>query len=140
MKQQPQAFSAAHAQIPGFGAHPVFIIRGNGLVTLMDDQKLVIQLAPGLKGIIQTAYLFNNTARDATGWFDPDQFQNTMDYNQLSSCLNQRIREQVIKPVLAEVKAGDQVFYCGAIEVNSEEAFPPVSVEMVPFQLQKLNK
>jgi predicted lipoprotein len=137
MRQQPQAFSKAHAQVPGIGAHPIFIIQGKGVITQIEEQRLVIQLTTGLKGIIQTAYLFSNTARDATGWFDPDQFQNTMDYNQVSSCLNLRIREEVIKPILSVVKKGARVFYCGALEVNLEEAFPPVSVELDPFRLEK---
>jgi predicted lipoprotein len=139
MCQDAAAFSAKYAKVPGIGARSYFILYGEATLTEVCDQSVNFDLCPETTGKIQTRFLFSNTARDASGWFNANDFQNTMDYNTLSTYLNNRILNEVAKPVAGTLKVGDKLTWWGAIEIAPED-FPVKTLDIVPLRLQPKSK
>jgi predicted lipoprotein len=123
----------------GIGNLRYFLIQGKGTVTAIDADDITISIAglPGQKVKIATEYIFGNAARDATGLININDFNNTMDFNNVSAEINTIIRNKVL-PQLKQAKVGNSISFTGAIELNKEhlnlsqiEAVP-VAVDILP--------
>lgn len=134
MRSDARGFSEKHAKIPGIGAKSYFLVKGEVVVNEVSDEAAFFEFAPGVKGKILTKYIFSNTARDASGWFNASDFQNTMDYNALSTYLNSKILAEVVKPVKDTLKEGSSIVFWGAVEIAPED-YPVKSLELVPLRI-----
>ncbi|MDP3683898.1 MAG: DUF2291 family protein [Ignavibacteria bacterium] len=101
---------------PGAEAIPVIITHGNA------RYKLFIK------------YLFGNSARNATGYFNIDDFENTMDFNAVATELNSLILKKVIANKLNSLTPGVDIKFVGALELNSENI--QKELEIVPLKLE----
>lgn len=135
MSADAKGYSEKHARVPCIGAKSYFLISGQTLINAISDQSLTIQLDDKTTGRIQIRFLFGNTARDATGWFNAADFQNTMDFNTLSTYLNTRILNEVAKPAADGLKTGDKLTWWGAVEIAPDN-FPVTSLDIVPLWLK----
>jgi predicted lipoprotein len=87
---------------------------------------------------IQTKYIFNNTARDASGFFRADDFQNSMDFNSVSSEINSLILKEMKTAQTDSLPSGTMIQLAGAIEINKESVSR--EIEMVPYQIKIISK
>jgi predicted lipoprotein len=123
----------------GIGNLRYFLIQGKGSITAIDADDITVSIAglTGQKVKIATEYIFGNAARDATGLININDFNNTMDFNNVSAEINAIIRNKVL-PQLKHAKVGNSISFTGAIELNKEhlnlsqiEAVP-VAVNILP--------
>lgn len=133
--RNPQIFSDKYARVPGLGAKSYFLIHGEITVSEVAEDALLFDFCKETTARILTKFIFTNTARDASGWFNASDFQNTMDYNTLSTYLNNKILNEVVKPLDNKVNSGDRLTFWGAIEVSTDE-YPVKKLDIVPLRLQ----
>ena len=130
----PEALKAQSGHLLGIGSNVFYVITGQAQqVTFCDDAfRFECQ---GVDCRIPTRYIFGNVARDASGWFDIGEFRNTMDFNSVSACINKRIKEQVIAPLLPQAQSLTECHYCAAIEVLPGQ-HKPDKLTLYPFILE----
>ena len=122
----------------GIGNLRYFLIQGKGTVTGIDADDITISLAglSGPKVKIATEYIFGNAARDATGLININDFNNTMDFNNVSAEINAIIRNKVL-PLLKHAKVGNAISFTGAIELNKEH-LNLSQIEVIPVAVNTL--
>lgn len=130
-----QKYSDEYARVPGLGAKSYFLIHGEITVKEVAEDALLFDFCKETTARILTKFIFTNTARDASGWFNASDFQNTMDYNTLSTYLNNKILNEVVRPMDNRVNTGDKLIFWGAIEISTEE-YPVKKLDIVPLRLQ----
>lgn len=120
----------------GIGNLRYFLVKGKGIIETIHDDDVTIVLQDENKQRIRlaTEFIFGNAVRDATGLININEFNNTMDFNNVSAELNKIIRERVLPPFKKNVKAGSVVEFTGAIELNKEH-LDLVNLEVVPIQI-----
>ena len=91
-------FIAAHSRVLGIGSPYFFIVKGEMTTSQMEDDELHATI-DGIEAVIPLKYIFGNTAREASGWFNIDDFQNTTDFNAVSAEMNRYIREKVVSTI-----------------------------------------
>jgi len=117
----------------GIGNIRYFFVTGKGVVESIDPNGLTIKLEANKQIRIATEFIFGNAVRDATGLISMNEFDNTMDFNNVTEEINKIIRSQVIPPFLKNVKKGDVVEFTGGVELNREHLHIS-SIEVVPVQ------
>lgn len=123
-----QDFAQRHGRLLGIGSPTFYVVKGES------DQAQVIndEIHASVNGIALTIplkYIFGNTARDASGWFDIDDFQNTMDFNAVSAAMNDYVAKRV------KTYQGDgRMKFLGAVAVKDGEIDQALTV--IPYQLK----
>lgn len=127
---------AAHSHALGIGNLRYFLVKGAGVVESINDDNVVISIQ-NEKGrhpvSLETEFIFGNAIRDATGLININEFNNTMDFNNVSAQINQIIREKVLPRFKKEISVGRQVEFVGAIELNKEHI--DKALKVIPIQL-----
>ncbi len=97
-----------------------FIIEGNASVEHIDDEYVVVALDENnnQKIRIATDFIFGNAIREGAQMASIGDYQNTMDYNNISVELNNIVRETIVPPFRQNVKVGDKLYFKGAVKVN----------------------
>ena len=126
----------------GIGNIRYFLVKGEGEVISVDENEVIVRLdsagqRPELR--LATEYVFGNAVRDASGSLDINEFENSMDFNNVSAEINKIIRDKVIPPFRSKVKKGDVVSFHGAIELNREYLDLKL-VEVIPVELRIKNE
>ncbi len=135
MTSDAKGFSLKYAKSPGIGAGSYFLIKGKVRVTGKSEDAISFDFSGETKARLLTKFIFANTARDASGWFDADAFQNTMDFNSVSTCLNKIIVEKVAKPVMDSICIGSDIEFWGALELNPDK-YPVKNIDIVPLKIK----
>ena len=126
-------FCSKHGRVLGIGSNTFFIVKG-ALENININDEEITGICEGLKVSIPVKHIFGNTAREASGWFDIDDFKNTMDFNAVSEALNKRLTENIHKQLTA-IK-GNEINFLGAVEVNPDK-LAPGSLTVIPFSIKK---
>ena len=131
----------AHSHALGIGNLRYFLVKGEGNITAINENDLTISLQPdsvGKEVKIATEFVYGNAVRDALGLLNINDFNNTMDMNNVSAELNKKIRTEILPPFLAQARKGNLVQFTGAIELNQvhlrldEIEVIPISLKLVP--------
>ena len=125
-----QNFADAHGRVLGIGSKTFFVVKGT-LPRFDADEEYILGTCDGHAVRIPVKYIFGNLARDASGWFDIDDFQNTMAFNEISSYLHGRILAEVIP---ASIPEAGSCFFCGAVEIDPA-APDPECYTVIPYLL-----
>ena len=120
-------FAQRHGRLLGIGSPTFYVVKGEC------DQAQVVndEIHASVNGIALTIplkYIFGNTARDASGWFDIDDFQNTMDFNAVSAAMNDYILKNMTPP-----HSDRRLKVLGAVAVKDGQV--EQSVTIIPYQL-----
>jgi hypothetical protein len=121
----------------GIGSNYFFVIQARAEITSVDEQNIYLVLNKDIKSVIPKVNIFSNLARDASAWFSPDDFQNTMDFNTLSSYLNKIILQEVLTPQCEEFKPGVRIEFVAAIEMNNND-LPFKEAVLIPYKIKIL--
>lgn len=122
----------------GIGNYRYALIKTEGIVTEIndDDMTLQVKLGDSLMTVkLAIEFIYGNAIRDASGLVDVKGFPNTMDLNNISEELNQRVRKTVLPPFKTAIKKGDKILVAGAIEIHKEH-IKWNELEIIPVQLQ----
>jgi len=107
-------------KVLGISDYNNFVIDGNATVSAIEDDYILVTLVNNKtqKIKIATDYIFGNSIRDAANIADIGEFQNTMDFNNISIELNNIVREKVIPSFVDKIKEGSLIYFKGAIKIN----------------------
>lgn len=128
-------FTEEHGRVLGIGSPTTYVVSGTITdVALIDDEELQ-GLIGGIRVRIPVKYVFGNTARDASGWFDIDDFRNTMDFNAVSAAMNKHIAGamKIFSP-----NVDSRLDLLGAIAIK-DGILPPV-VTIIPYEIKTIDK
>ena len=131
LERDAAAFASAHGRVLGIGSKSFFVVKGT-LSRFEADEEYLTGDCDGHQVRIPVKYIFGNLARDASGWFRIDDFQNTMAFNEVSSYLNGRILKEVIP---ASIPQAGSCYFCGAVEIDPAAAVPE-SYKVIPYILE----
>src|SRR5687768_639764 len=115
-----KAFST-YSNALGIGNIKYFLVKGQGEITAINENDVVVitKRDTAQKSVeIETEFVFGNAIRDASGLININEFENTMDFNNVSAEVNKIIRAEVVPPFKASAKKGNTVTFVGAIELN----------------------
>lgn len=112
-----------------------FFVKGEGKVTAIDEEFVMLKIASGTEIKLAIQYIFGNTSRDCSGLISIDDFSNTMDLNNVSEEINKLIKAEIVTPFTAKVQKGDSISFLGGIEL-SQSNLKTDKIEIVPLQLE----
>lgn len=122
----------------GIGNLRYFLVSGKGTIESVneDDLTILLQTDSSKQNIkIATEYIFGNAVRDATGLININEFNNTMDFNNVSAEINRLIRERVLPAIKQHAKKGNTITFTGAIELNKEH-LDLSHLEIIPVEIK----
>jgi predicted lipoprotein len=124
----------------GIGNLRYFLVKGKGTITSINEDDISVLLDSDKQSItLATEYIFGNAVRDATGLININEFNNTMDFNNVSAELNKIIREKVLPPFKQQAKKGNTIEFTGAIELNKEH-LDLSKIEVIPAKISVITK
>lgn len=122
----------------GTGAAPAFLVKGEGTVTAVDVNAptgpVTVTLADAAARTVTlvTGPVIAGTAiRDAVGFIDFSQFTNQIDYANVSTELNNRVKTDVVSQLDRAALTGKQVSFEGAFSLLT-----PTVIPVVPTKVQ----
>lgn len=124
----------------GISTDYYFIIDGNATVLSIEEEDVIISLTENnqQKIKIATDFIFGNAIREGAKMANIGDYQNTMDYNNISVEINNLVREAIVPPFKKNVKEGDSIFFKGAVKVNINK--PNLSgLRLIPLSLKIKN-
>jgi len=138
LSSDPTTTIDAYSHALGIGNLRYFLVSGKGTIESVneDDLNVMLQTENNKQNIkIVTEYIFGNAVRDATGLININEFNNTMDFNNVSAEINKLIRENVLPAFKQHAKKGDRISFTGAIELNKEH-LDLSHIEVVPVEIK----
>lgn len=137
LTQNPELTFNKEARALGIGNIGYFKVKGEGTVTSVNENNVLVQVSN--KTIeIETEFIFGNAVRDASGLIRPNDYDKTADFNSISEFINHKIRAEVIPDFRAKVATGNKISFKGAIELNKahlnldQPEIIPVSLQILP--------
>lgn len=133
IKNNAEEFAKTYGKVLGIGSPVFYIVKGECHDAKLADGEEIHATADGISIKIPIKHIFGNNARDASGWFNIDNFKNTMDFNAVSAEMNKYITKETAGfKMPAE---GQTVTFVGAVAV------PPHSsdistLEITPYILK----
>ncbi len=135
VKADPAKARQQHGRQVGLSQSYFYHVTGVGRVVSVEKNFIGLAISPDSEKtevILEAGILFGNTVRDGTGLLDVNDFNNTQDFNAISTELNHRIEANVL-PTLREIATvAAEVRFTGCVQVNDEDSdLQPLKV--VPF-------
>lgn len=143
-QSDPQELAKKSARVLGIGSNFFYVVTGQAVHLHFQDGFLWMtplredgQEWP-MEICVPVQYIFGNLARDASGWFNIDDFKNTITFNEVSACMNQYIRENVVAGLEDKTQGRERCRFCVAVEVNKDlkgSQILPETLEVIPYIL-----
>jgi predicted lipoprotein len=135
LSNDPSQTFDTYSHALGIGNLRYFLVKGKGVITSVNEDDVTVLLDSNKQSItLATEYIFGNAVRDATGFININEFNNTMDFNNVSAELNKIIREKVLPPFKQQAKKGNAIEFTGAIELNKEH-LDLSKIEVIPVRI-----
>ena len=119
IKNNTDDFEKKHGKTLGIGSPIFYIVKGECSEAQLIDNEEIHATADGINIKIPLKYIFGNNARDASGWYNIDNFKNTMDFNAVSAEMNKYITQQMQKFQMSE---DGKLTFVGAVAVPAQTA------------------
>jgi predicted lipoprotein len=119
LKNNTDDFEKKHGKTLGVGSPIFYIVKGECSEAQLIDNEEIHATADGINIKIPVKYIFGNNARDASGWYNIDNFKNTMDFNAVSAEMNKYITQQMQKFQMSE---DGKLTFVGAVAVPAQTA------------------
>jgi len=133
----PEYLIKQYGKSVGISSDYSFLVKGYAKTVSQGAEEIPVDLPNGnYKYKIVLKYIFGNAARDAVGYFKVDDFNNTMDFNEVATELNSVILKKVIDDKFVSISPGAVVKFIGAVEINSENI--KKDLDVVPLKLEIL--
>ncbi len=134
------SYAEQHGKKLGISTDYYFLIDGDASVTQIEEENVLVSLLNNNQQNIRIAtdFIFGNAIREASAMANIGDYQNTMDYNNISVELNNIVRETIIPPFVENVKTGDTLYFKGAVKVNTKKP-NLTALRIIPLQLKLKN-
>jgi predicted lipoprotein len=134
LADNPESLIRRHGKAVGITSTYSFLVKGFAKQASPGSEQIPVDIPDGHAAYnLQIKYIFGNAARDATGYYNIDDFANTMDFNALSTELNKLILARVIAR-LDSLPSGENIKFIGALEINAENS--PRQIDIVPLKFE----
>jgi predicted lipoprotein len=135
----PASAAKKYGKVSGVGSPPAFLVKGTGTVTKVDPSsptgpvtvKLAPKPAPGEITLVTGPVIAGTAVRDAVGFISFGQFPNQIDYADVATQLNNRVKTDVVSKVDRASLTGKKVTFEGAFVLLT-----PSAISVVPTSLQ----
>ena len=137
LKTDTKKTIAAYSKTQGIGSTAYFLIKGEGVVTAVNDDNVMVAVKLGDNTTpvkLNTGIYFGNAVRDVTGKISMGDFGNTMDYNTVSATLNKMVQTKVVAPFKAKVVKGNTIQFVGCVEMNTEQINTD-NIQLLPVKI-----
>jgi predicted lipoprotein len=136
MDEDRQAALRKFGRKTGVGRTTLLLLQGTGSIVNVDAKSVGVSLAQDQTKtdvVLRAGLLFGNTVRDATGLLDSSDFENSQQFNDISTELNRHIEVHVIPILRAKSAVGRQVRFVGCAEVpdNAGDVRPLTLIPLV---------
>jgi predicted lipoprotein len=137
VKSEPAKAFESYSNALGIGNIRYFLVKGEGTITSIEENTTTITYTGDTtkKLHIATEFVYGNAIRDASGMIDINEFNSTMDFNNVSAEINKIVRTEVLPAFKSKSKIGDKVRFSGAIELNQAHVNLD-HIEVVPIGLE----
>lgn len=138
LRDNPQMARTTYGRKVGVSRSTLFIIQGKGAVESVDKKGVGVALAEGSEKpeiVLHTALLFGNTVRDATGLLDAGTFQDSRQFNEISTELNRLVETRVIAPLKEKAVKGQHIRFIGCFEASNQDE-PATPLLIIPMQVR----
>ena len=142
LQSDPKETFEKYSHALGIGNIRFFLVSGQGEISKIEDDATYVLAKSDTTSRrirIATEYVFGNAIRDASGLININEFNNTMDFNNVSAEINKIVRNKILPPFKAGAKAGDVVAFTGAVELN-QSYLKLEDIEVVPISLKLVSK
>lgn len=134
LSENPQELAEKHGRTLGIGAPYSILIKGTAEIAEIKDEVVKLHWDSKVNYGIRIGSIFSNTMREASGYFDLDKFETTMDFNLVAIEINKRIVDEVTTPLVGELAPGVKVEFVGATDLNLRK-LPVTSFDIIPIKL-----
>ncbi|MBN1996151.1 DUF2291 family protein [candidate division KSB1 bacterium] len=136
LADNPEFLIRQYGKAVGITSTFCFLVKGTAKPAKPGSEEIPVDITNGYADYsLQAKYIFGNTARDATGYFNIDDFENTMDFNAVATELNKLILEKEVAK-LDSLSTGKKIAFVGALEINSENI--PRQISIIPLSIEVL--
>lgn len=133
IRNNAEEFAKTHGKVLGIGSPVFYTVKGECHDAKLADGEEIHATADGISIKIPIKHIFGNNARDASGWFNIDNFKNTMDFNAVSAEMNKYITKETAGfKMPAE---GQTVTFVGAVAVLPHSS-DISTLEITPYILK----
>lgn len=123
-----------HGRQVGLGGSFYFCVRGRGTVeTIAKNRCTIIVPNESRLACLELGVIVDNTVREAIG-VNVNEFANSQDFNAVSSELNLRVEQEVIKPNKDQLKPGAAIEFIGCAKIGGESDLDPLC--LVPIHIE----
>ena len=134
LQENPENLIRQHGKSIGISSTFSFLVKGIATQRKSESGEIPVEISNSFADYnLQLKFIFGNAARDATGFFNIDDFENTMDFNAIATELNRLIKERVIAK-LDSITLGETIKFFGALEINSENI--PKRINIIPLKFE----
>lgn len=140
IKNNVKSYCEENGNKLGISTDYYFIIDGNATVLNIEEENVIVALHENnqQKIKIATDFIFGNAIREGAKMANIGDYQNTMDYNNISVELNNIVRQTIVPPFKNNVKEGDSIYFKGAVKVNTNK--PNLTeLRLIPLYLKIKN-
>jgi predicted lipoprotein len=118
----------------GLGGAFFFCVRGKGTVESVQHDRVLLEAEGSPRRVcLELGVVVDNTVREAVG-VKASQFNNSQDFNALSSDFNRQVEENVIAPNRALLKEGVHLDFVGCCKIGGKSDLDPLC--LIPIQLR----
>jgi predicted lipoprotein len=137
LKDSPESLMEQHGKAVGITSTYCFLVKGITKQARPGSAEIPVDIENSYADYnLKVKYIFGNTVRDATGNFNINDFENTMDFNAIASELNKIILKREIAKVNS-LPPGETIQFIGAVEINMENISKQLDV--IPIKLESSN-
>ncbi|MCU7550598.1 DUF2291 domain-containing protein [Chitinophagaceae bacterium LB-8] len=142
VQSDPSKAFLSYSHALGIGNIRYFLVKGEGTIKAIGENTTTISYISDTtqKQLeIATEFVYGNAIRDASGLININEFNSTMDFNNVSAEINKIVRSEVLPSFKANGKVGDRIKFSGAIELNQAHLNLD-HIEVVPITLKLESK
>ncbi|MDX1284055.1 MAG: DUF2291 family protein, partial [Draconibacterium sp.] len=131
LKNNPNETFEKHGHVLGISKTYYFMLKGNGKISAIDEEYLVVEINENQSIQLATDFIFGNAVRDGSGKISIDEFLNMTDFNNVSVAINKLVKKNVVEKLKSEMESGKTIEFVGATEIN-EENFDINNIRIIP--------
>ena len=135
IKQDRKAARDTYGRSLGLSDTYFYFLSGTGRVVSVERNTVGLSIEDGttqVQILLETGILFGNAVRDGTGFLDVDDFQNSQDFNAISTEINRRIETDILPKLRETATFGSTIRFVGCAQITDEDTdLSPLRV--IPF-------
>jgi predicted lipoprotein len=137
LRTNPSAARNSFGRKVGVSRTTLYLMQGTGTVVAADKKGVSVSLESSAKEpeiVLRTGLLFGNTVRDVTGLVNSGDFQDSREFNDVSTELNRIVETRVVAK-LKDATIGKHIHFVGCTEIP-DQASVATTLSIIPMEVQ----